>query len=181
MLWEVLFALAGGWLVFTLARVFCLFWSGRARRAGRQAQSRQKLCKLFVLMGGQENAAEGFLRKLMAWRNRLWPRLEVAVVDCGAVGDTGRIIRLLARELAYPVIEGSFFGRHGKQAAGVAVAGRGGEAFLCYDARRHKGKDLIRAPLFFFLREEIARVRRGMNVRRRKDKGNRSEDGAKQE
>jgi|GEM_PF-2969188 len=146
MLWEILLALAGGWLVFTLGRVFHLFWAGQVQRSGRQAQSRQELCKLFVLMGGQEDAAEGFLRKLIAWRNRLWPRLEVAVVDYGAGDDTGKIIHLLARELAYPVLEGSFFGQHGEQAA----AGRGG-TFLCYDARRHKGKDLIRAPLFFFL------------------------------
>ncbi|MEW5899418.1 MAG: hypothetical protein AB1652_09665 [Bacillota bacterium] len=147
MLWEILLALAGGWLVFALGRVFHLFWAGKVR----QAPGRQKLCKLFVLMGGQEDAAEGFLRKLMAWRNRLWPRLEVAVVDCGAGDDTGKIIRLLARELAYPVLEGAFFGRHGEQAAAGC-----GRTFLCYDARRHKGKDLIRAPLFCFLKEEIA-------------------------
>lgn len=152
MLWEILLVLAGGWLVFTLGRVFHLFWAGQAG----PAPGGEKLCKLFVLMGGQEDAAEGFLRKLIAWRNRLWPRLEVAVVDCGAGDDTGKIIRLLAGELAYPVLEGGFCGRPGEQAAGVAVAGRGGEPFLCYDARRHKGKDLIRAPLFGFLKEEIA-------------------------
>jgi len=238
-LWEIFLALAGGWLIFTLTGVLRLFWAGRIResgqnrRIGRAEQSGRgtgrgpagrALCKLYVLMGAQEDAAEGFIRKLIAWRNRLWPRLEVAVVDCGAGGDTGRIIRLLAGDLDYPVIEDGFYGerpgeRPGERAAGMDVAASAagavattsaagataettataaagepgataatgathataaphataaaaaagtpfaagtpyatgsGEAFLYYDARRHKGKELLRAPLFYFLKREIA-------------------------
>lgn len=141
---NLLLVLAGGWLAFVLWKVITLF-------CARQAAGTKILCKLFVLMSNQDDAAEGFLRKLMAWRNRLWPRVEVAVVDCGANDDTRRIIRLLAWELGYPVVEGSSFCRKLKP----APAGNGGITFQYFDARKYKGRNLIRAPVFLYLREGL--------------------------
>ncbi|MEW6276174.1 MAG: hypothetical protein AB1556_13830 [Bacillota bacterium] len=143
MLLEILLAFAGGWLVFIFWRVVNLFLA-------RRIPGEQGLCKLYVLMGSQEEAAEGFLRRLMAWRNRLWPRLEVAVVDCGAGDDTGRIIRLLAGELDYPVLAGGSF----RQERGPAAGGAAAPCYY-YDARRQRGKDLINAPLFCFFKDLI--------------------------
>ncbi len=138
---EVLLALTAGWLVFVLWRAASLFYD-------RRADSGRRMCKLVVFMSDQEDAAEGFLRKLAAWRNRLWPRLEVAVVDCGSADDTGRIIRLLAGEMDYPVMDKGFCGQKKGPGAGSTEA-----PVHYYDARGRKGRSLLNAPLFCYLKE----------------------------
>lgn len=147
MLWKILLALIAGWLILVFWWVAVLFLT-------RQAMTEQRLYKLFVLMSNQDDAAEGFLRKLISWRNKLWPRLKVAVVDCGSSDETGKIIRLLAKELDYPVIDGEPFRQKQNQVFGK------GEVFIrYYDVRWQKGKNLIQTPLFsllkFFLRKRL--------------------------
>ena len=106
-------------------------------------------------MGGQEEAAEGFLRRLAAFRNRWWPKLEVAVVDCeGGGGRTAGVIRLLAEELVYPVVAGGFRGEEERRAAGgeLYYAGKG---VYFFDARGLTGKKLLQAPVFRFLEVKL--------------------------
>ena len=138
--------LAACWLFFAAGLTARLLRAGERARGGSP-------CRLVVFMGGQEEAAEGFLRRLAAFRNRWWPGLEVAVVDCG--GDrTGKIARLLAGRLGIPVIAGAFPGK------GLGPAGKegfypAGKGVYLFDARGRTGKKLFCAPVFRFLEVKL--------------------------
>jgi hypothetical protein len=101
-------------------------------------------------MGNQDPVAEGFLRKLLIWRDRLWPRLEVVVIDCsGSFASTGKVIRLLAGQANFTVVNARERGFW--ELASVFESREKGSTVWCYDTRLLKGQELLRTSLFSLL------------------------------
>jgi hypothetical protein len=137
MLLQIILLLTGFWLFFVLRKILGLFLF--------QWNLNDQLCKLVVIMGDQEESAEGFLRKLFYWRNRLWPGLDVEVLDCGTSAGTKKIIRLLAGELNFSIVKKKHY-----EQAGYADPTNKEAPIRCLDARNYDKKSLIRLPGEFF-------------------------------
>jgi len=146
----VLVTLLAGWYV-------CMAWLFLRAYIIRQ-RGRCPAARLVVLVGGQESAVEGFLRRLAALGNLLWPRLQLTVVVEDGGDDTPAIARRLGRKAALPVVSAAE-ADPGLRAAvadaerrlpGEPRAGRWGGArpVWYYDARGLEGFALLRAPLF---------------------------------
>ncbi|GEM_PF-4188966 len=91
----VLLVLLAGWLVLILIRAYRLVY---------QINKNQYSLKIVVILRNQENSLEGFLRLLLYWRNKLWPFLEILMVDDGSVDQTPKILSLLKREVDFPIV-----------------------------------------------------------------------------
>jgi len=145
MLFQVILLLTGFWIFFILWKILALFlW---------QRNVSDQLCKLTVFMGDQEESAEGFLRKLIYRRNRLWPKLEVEVADCGSSNGTRKIIHLLARELNFPIVEK----KQDEQANRLKLKDE--EASVRYlDTRGYNKKSLIKLSVDFFCKNKKRRI-----------------------
>jgi hypothetical protein len=141
MLVGVLLFLIAGWFISVLLNIRRLF-------STRYAVSRH--FRLMVIMGNQDPVAEGFLRKLLIWRDRLWPRLEVVVIDCsGSFASTGKVIRLLAGQANFTVVNARERGFW--ELASVFESREKGSTVWCYDTRLLKGQELLRTSLFSLL------------------------------
>ncbi|HAG09779.1 MAG TPA: hypothetical protein DCK87_09535 [Desulfotomaculum sp.] len=91
----VLLVLLAGWVVFILIKAYRLVY---------QINKNQYSLKIVVILRNQENSLEGFLRPLLYWRNKLWPFLEIMMVDYGSTDQTPKILSLLKREVDFPVV-----------------------------------------------------------------------------
>lgn len=91
----VLLVLLAGWVVFVLIKVY---------RLAYQTDKNQYSLKIVVILRNQENSLEGFLRPLLYWRNKLWPFLEIMMVDDSSTDQTPKILSLLRREVNFPVV-----------------------------------------------------------------------------
>lgn len=141
MLVGVLLFLIAGWFISVLLNIRRLYTTRYA--AGEHF-------RLMVIMGNQDSVAEGFLRKLLTWQDRLWPRLEVVVIDCSnSFACTGKVIRLLAGQVDFTVINAGEAGFRGL--APVFEGRKKGSTVWCYDTRLLKGQELLKAPLFSLL------------------------------
>jgi len=143
MLLEVLLLLTGFWLFFVLRKILFLFLLEQNRD--------EQLCKLTVLLGDQEEAAEGFLRKLIHRRNGLWPKLEVEVADCGAGDGTRKIIHLLARELNFPIVEKALLKQTEQTNRRPPKDKKPSVRYL--DTRGYNRKSLLKLPFNFFYKK----------------------------
>jgi hypothetical protein len=91
----VLLVLLVGWVVFILIKVYRLVY---------QINKNQYFLKIVVILRNQEKSLEGFLRPLLYWRNKLWPFLEIVIVDDGSIDQTLKILSLLRREVDFPLV-----------------------------------------------------------------------------
>jgi len=95
---------------------------------------RQADFALILRFADQEEAVEGFLRKVAWWAGCSGRRIELVVMVDSSRDLTEAIVRRLARDLGFHVPSG---GCLGKPAAGTR----------CFDARRLTGSQLARLPL----------------------------------
>lgn len=145
-------ALLLGWYVRMAAKILRLYLA--LRRGGERPQ-----VKLVVMVGKQESAVEGFLRRLAARRNVLWPRLDVILVVDAHRGDaTMSIARIFGRVTGLPAVTVAETPA-GLRAAVSAMCKRlpgeprdgwagGVRPVWYYDARGLQGQSLLRAPVF---------------------------------
>lgn len=134
--------LIAGWSVLVLLRIKQLF--------GARSFADKENFRLVVLTGEQDIAVEGFLRKLMARRDELWPRLEVAVLDSSyAPGLTSNIISLLADQMDFSIIRTGGEGSLNRVKA--PESGDKRNILYYYDTRFLTGRDLLNAPIFNLL------------------------------
>ncbi|OAT80193.1 hypothetical protein [Desulfotomaculum copahuensis] len=152
MLAVMFLALLLGWYVCAVVKVLRLY--SACLRGGEHPR-----VKLVVMVGGQDSAVEGFLRRLAARRNAFWPRLEILVVVDGHRDDaTLSIARILGREAALPALTAEQTPA-GLRPAVAAMCGRlpgeprdgrtgGVRPVWYYDARGLQGRGLLRAPVF---------------------------------
>ncbi len=151
MMVQFLVALWLVWLVLVVVKVCRLVLVYR-RYAG---QSRGKLV---LLLGNQEQACEGFLRRLALGCELLLPRVEMAVVvDERSCDDTLGIISILGRKLGFSALRARE--TSGEERAALSamlvrlpgeprngLVGGTGPAWY-YDARGLHGRSLLRAPV----------------------------------
>ncbi|SHE82736.1 hypothetical protein SAMN02745218_00875 [Desulfofundulus australicus DSM 11792] len=148
---QFLLALWLAWLVAVVVKVCRLVLVYR-RYAGRSRG------KLVLLLSNQEQACEGFLRRLASGCELLLPRMELAVVvGEDSSDDTSGIARILGRQLGFTVIPAQGAAGAEKAALSAMLARLPGEPrnglaggdppTWYYDARGLQGKHLLRTPV----------------------------------
>lgn len=144
MLVGVLLFLIAGWFVSVLLNIRRLF--------GTRYEISEHF-RLVLIIGNQDSIVEGFLRKLLTQRDRLWPRLEVVVIDCSSsLARTGKVIRFLAGQADFTVINAREEGYRGLAPIFENFENwEKGSTVWYYDTRLLKGQELLKTPLFSLL------------------------------
>ncbi len=128
----VVFLLIAIWFI----RVLWIIKSLYASRAGNQERG----CLIVIIGDDQEHSVEGFLRKLVFFRNKFWPLFELKVLDNCQNNRTVRIASLLAAQNDFQVIAAGE-----REIIEFSTVQR---RSFCYDARQFKDGELLKAPLF---------------------------------